>query len=53
MDKTEGLYAQVKLSARKTVDERFVQTVHVKNKLEEFFYLLHVLISVFDEVIII
>ena len=51
VDKPESSYAQVPLFARKKEDENFQQVVDVKNKLEEFIYLLDVMRSVYDKVI--
>ena len=51
VDKSESSYAQVRLFARKKEDEKFQQIVYVKYKLEEFFYLLDVMNSVYDKVI--
>ena len=51
VDKPESSYAQVRLFARKKEDEKFQQVVYVIYKLEEFIYLLDVLISVYDKVI--
>ena len=52
VDKPESSYAQVRLFARKKEDEKFQQVVYVKYKLEEFIYLLDVMNSVYDKVII-
>ena len=38
VDKAENSYAQVKLVAKKKGDERFKQTVYVKNKQEQFVF---------------
>ena len=51
VEKPESSYAQVQLIARKKEDEIFQQVVYVKYKLEEFFYLIDVIISVYDKVI--
>ena len=51
VDKPESSYAQVRLFARKKEDEKFQQVVYVNYKLEEFIYLLDVMISVYDKVI--
>ena len=51
VDKPESSYAQVRLFARKNEDEKFQQVVYVNYKLEEFIYLLDVMISVYDKVI--
>ena len=50
--KPESSYAQVPLFARKKEDEKFQQVVYVNFKLEEFIYLLDVVNSVNDKVII-
>ena len=50
VDKTESSYAQVRLFARKKEDEKFQQVVCVKYKLEDLFFLLDVMKSVFDKV---
>ena len=50
VDKPESSYAHVRLFARKREDEKFQQVVYVKNKLEEFIYLLDVLNSVYDKI---
>ena len=49
VDKPESSYAQVRLFARKKEDEKFQQVVYVKHKIEEVFYLLDVMNSVFDK----
>ena len=49
--KLESSFAQVRLFARKKEDEKFQQFVFVNYKLEEFFYLLDVMNSVYDKVI--
>ena len=51
VDKLESSYAQVRLFARKKEDEKIQQVVYVNYKLEEFIYLLDVMISVYDRVI--
>ena len=51
VDKPESSYAQVRLFAKKKVDQRFQQVVCVNDKLEEVFYLLDVMNSVYDKVI--
>ena len=51
VDNPESSYAQVRLFARKKEEEKFQQFVYVKNKLEEFIYLLDVMNSVFNKVI--
>ena len=50
-DKPESSYAQVRIFARKKEDEKIQQVVYVKYKLEEFFYLLDVMNSVYNRVI--
>ena len=49
VDKPENSYAQVRLFARKKEDEKFQQVVYVNYELEEFIYLVDVLISVCDK----
>ena len=51
VDKPESSYAQVRLLARKKEDEKLQQNVYVKDKLENFIYLLDVMNSVYDKVI--
>ena len=51
MDKPESCYAQVQFFARKNEDEKFQQVLYVNYKLEEFIYLLEVMISWYDKVI--
>ena len=51
VDKPESSYAQVRLFARKKEDDKFQQVAYVNYKLEEFSYLLDVMISVYDKVI--
>ena len=51
VDKLENSYAQVRIFARKKEEEKFQQVVYVKYILEEFIYLLDVMISVYDKVI--
>ena len=48
VDKPGSSYAQVRLFARKKLDEKFQQVVYVNYKLEEFIYLLDVMNSVYD-----
>ena len=50
VDKPESSYAQIRVIARKTEDEKFQHVVYVNYKLEEIFYLLDVLNSVYDKV---
>ena len=50
VENPESSYAQVRLFARKTEDEKFQQVVYVNYKLEEFIYLLDVMRSVYDEI---
>ena len=52
MDKPESSYALVRLFARKKEDGKFQQVVYVNYKLEKFIYLLDVMNSVYDKVII-
>ena len=52
VDKPASSYAQVRLFARKKEDEKSQQVVYVNYKLEEFIYLLDVMNSVYDKVII-
>ena len=52
MDKPESSYAQFRILATKKEDEKFQQVVNVKNKLEDFIYLLDVMNSVYEKVII-
>ena len=52
VEKPERSYAQVRLFERKKEDEKFQQVVYVKYKLEDFIYLLDVMNSVYDKVII-
>ena len=44
MDKPESSYAQVRFFARRKQDEKFQQIVNVNYKLEEFIFLLDVMI---------
>ena len=50
VDRPESSYAQVRLFERKKEDEKFQQVVYVNYKLEQFIYLLDVMISVYDKV---
>ena len=50
VDKPESSYAQVRLFARKTKDEKFQRSVYVNYKLEEFIYPLDEMISVHDKI---
>ena len=50
VDKPESSYAQVQFFARKKQDEKFQQVVYVNFKLEDPFYLLDVMNSVYDKV---
>ena len=52
VDKPESSYAQVRLFARKKEDEKFQQVVYVIYKFEEFIYLIDIMNSVYDKVII-
>ena len=49
VDKPESSYAQIQKFARKKNDEKFQQVVYVNYELEEFIYLLDVMISVYDK----
>ena len=51
VDRPESSYAQVRLNSKKKEDEKFQQVVYVNYKLEEFIYLLDLMIFVYDEVI--
>ena len=51
VDKPDSPYAQFRKFARKKEDKKFQQVVSVKYRLEEFFYLLDVMNSVYDKVI--
>ena len=51
VNKSESSYAPVRLLSRKKADEKFQQVVYVRYKLEEFIYLLDVIISVYGKVI--
>ena len=50
MDKPESSYAQVRLFASKKEDEIFQQIVYVKNKFEEFLFLLDVIKFVYENI---
>ena len=50
-EKPESSDAHLRLFARKKEDEKFQQVVYVNYKLEEFIYLLDVMISIYDKVI--
>ena len=50
-DNPETSYAQMRLFTRRTEDEHFQQLVYVNYKIDEFIYLLDVMISVCDKVI--
>ena len=52
MDKPESSYAQVRLLARKNDVEKFHQVVYVNYKFEEFIFLVDVMNSVYDKVLI-
>ena len=52
LDKPESSYAQVRLFARKKEDEKFQQVVYVNYVLEEFIYLLDVMNSVYDKILL-
>ena len=51
VDNPDTSYAQVRLFGRKTEEENFQQFVYVTYRLDEFIYLLDVMISVYDKVI--
>ena len=51
VDNPQTSYAQVRLSGRKTEEEKFQQIVYVNYRLDEFIYLLDVMDSVYDKVI--
>ena len=51
VDNPKSSYAQVRLFARKTEEEKFQQIVYVNYKLHEFVYLLEVMNSMLDKVI--
>ena len=51
VDNPETPYAQVRLFGRKNGEENFRQIVYVNYELDEFIYLLDVMISVYDKVI--
>ena len=50
MDKPESSYAPVRLFPKKKEDEKLKQVFYLNYKLEEFIYLLDVMISVYDKV---
>ena len=52
LDKPESSYAQVRLFARKKEDEKFQEVVYVNYVLEEFIYLLDVMNSVYDKILL-
>ena len=51
VDNPETSYAQVRLFGRKKEEEKFQQIVYVNYRLDEFVYLLDVMISVYDKVV--
>ena len=51
VEKPETSHVQFRLFGRRKDEEKFNQIVYVNYKLEEFIYLLDVIISVYDEVI--
>ena len=51
VDNPERSYAQVRLFARKTEDEKFQQVVYVNYKFQEFIYLVDLMNSLYDKVI--
>ena len=53
VDKLGSSYGQVRLVAKKKDDEKFQQVVCVNYKLEELIYLLDVMISVYDKLLLI
>ena len=50
VEKPETSYIQVRLFGRRKDEEKFNQIVYVNFKLDEFFYLLDVMNSVYDKV---
>ena len=52
VDNPETSYAQVRLFGQKKEEEKFQQIVYVKYRLDEFIYLLDVMNSVYDKIII-
>ena len=52
VDNPETSYAQVRLFARKNEEEKFQQIVYVNYRFDEFIYLLDVMNSVYDKVIV-
>ena len=51
VEKPETSYVQVRLFGRRKDEQNFNQIVYVNYKLDEFIYLLDVMISVYDKVI--
>ena len=51
VDNPQTSYDQVRLFGRKKEEEKFQQSVYVKNKLDEFVYLLDAMNSMYDKVI--
>ena len=51
LEESKSSNAQVPLFSKKKEDGKFQQAVYVKNRLEQFIYLLEVLNSVYDKVI--
>ena len=51
VDNPETSYAQFRLFGRKKEEEKFQQIVYVNYRLDEFVYLLDVMISVYDKVV--
>ena len=51
VDNPERSYAQVRLFARNTEDEKFQQVVYVNYKFEEFIYLVDLMNSLYDKLI--
>ena len=51
LDNPETFYVQVRLFGRKKEEEKFQQYVSVNYRLDEFVYLLDVMISVYDKII--
>ena len=53
VDRPGSSYAQVRLFAKKKEDEKYQQKVYVKNRLKEFIYLLDVMSSVYEKILLI
>ena len=52
VEKPETLHVQVRLFGRKKDEEKFNQIVYVNYKLDDIFYLLDVMNSVYDKVLV-